>query len=82
MLAAMVVNIQEAQKFTLGLKMTVLGSHIVSAVLEVKGRHWLSPQRFLKYQAFMGEQDNVETVVTNIINPASFLVETQEVSAP
>ncbi|RMB99813.1 hypothetical protein DUI87_23590 [Hirundo rustica rustica] len=41
--------------------------------LEVKGGHWLSPQRFLKYQAIMVEQDDVEIVVTNIINPASFL---------
>ncbi|RMC21118.1 hypothetical protein DUI87_01975 [Hirundo rustica rustica] len=45
----------------------------VSAVLEVKGGHWLSPQRFLKYQAIMVEQDDVEIVVTNIINPASSL---------
>ncbi|RMC04213.1 hypothetical protein DUI87_19032 [Hirundo rustica rustica] len=45
----------------------------LSAVLEVKGGHWLPPQRFLKYQAIMVEQDDVEIVVTNIINPASFL---------
>ncbi|XP_056362996.1 uncharacterized protein LOC130261107 [Oenanthe melanoleuca] len=71
--AAVVMNIQEARKFTLGQKMTVLVSHTVSAVLEVKGGHWLSPQRFLKYQAIMVEQDDVEIVVTNIVNPASFL---------
>ncbi|TRZ07922.1 hypothetical protein HGM15179_019181 [Zosterops borbonicus] len=53
--------------------MTVLVSHMVSAVLEVKGSHWLSPQQFLKYQAIMVEQDNVDIVVTNILNPASFL---------
>ena len=53
--------------------MTALVSHTVSAVLEVKGRHWLSPQRFLKYQAIMVEQDDVEIIVTNIINPAYFL---------
>ncbi|RMB97103.1 hypothetical protein DUI87_26386 [Hirundo rustica rustica] len=46
--------------------MTVLVSHTVSAVLKVKGGHWLSPQRFLKYQ-------DVEIVVTNIVNSASFL---------
>ncbi|RMC19915.1 hypothetical protein DUI87_03481 [Hirundo rustica rustica] len=34
---------------------------------------WLSPQRFLKYQAILVEQDDVEIVVTNIVNPASFL---------
>ncbi|RMC21883.1 hypothetical protein DUI87_02754 [Hirundo rustica rustica] len=45
----------------------------VSTVLEVKGGHWLSPHRFLKYQAIMVEQDDVEIVVTNIVNPASFL---------
>ncbi|RMB89162.1 hypothetical protein DUI87_34424 [Hirundo rustica rustica] len=46
--------------------MTVLVFHTVSAVLKVKGGHQLSPQRFLKYQ-------DVEIVVTNIMNPASFL---------
>lgn len=68
-------NIQETCKFTLGQKMTVLVSHTVSAVLEVKGVHWLSPQRFLKYQAVMVKQDDVEIVTTNIINPLSFLSE-------
>ncbi|XP_039411161.1 uncharacterized protein LOC120410292 [Corvus cornix cornix] len=63
----------EAHKFTLGQKITVLVFHTVSTVLEVKGGHWLSPQRFLKYQAIMVEQDDVEIVVTNIVNPASFL---------
>ncbi|RMC09684.1 hypothetical protein DUI87_13470 [Hirundo rustica rustica] len=71
--AAVAINIQEAHKFTLGQKMTVLVSHTMSAVLEAKGGHWLSPQRFLKYQAILVEQDDVEIVVTNIVNPASFL---------
>ena len=71
--AAMVLTIQEALKFTLGQKMTVLVSHRVSAVLEVQSGHWLSPQRFLKYQAIMVEQDDVDIVVTDIINPACFL---------
>ncbi|KAF4797057.1 hypothetical protein TURU_077936 [Turdus rufiventris] len=71
--AAVAVNIQEACKFTLGQKMTVLVSHTVSAVLEVKGGHWLSPQRFLRYQTILLEQDDVEIVVTNIVTPASFL---------
>ncbi|RMC04176.1 hypothetical protein DUI87_18995 [Hirundo rustica rustica] len=31
------------------------------------------PNRFLKYQAILVEQDDVEIVVTNIVNPASFL---------
>ena len=70
---AVPVNIQEACKFTLGQKRTVLVSHAVSAVLKAKGGHWLSPQRFLKYQAILVEQNDVETVVTNIVNPASFL---------
>ncbi|RMB93169.1 hypothetical protein DUI87_30398 [Hirundo rustica rustica] len=72
-IAAVAVNTQEAPKFTLGQKMTVPVSHTVSAVLEVKGGHWLSPQIFLKYQAIMVEQDDVEIVVTNTVNPASFL---------
>jgi len=71
--AAVVPNIQEPHKFTLGQKITVLVSHTVSAVLEGKGGHWLSPQRFLKYQAILVEQDDVEIAVTNIVNPASFL---------
>ncbi|KAF4805713.1 hypothetical protein TURU_000078 [Turdus rufiventris] len=72
-IAAVVLNIQEAHKFTLGQKMTVLVSHAVSAVLEVQSGHCLSPQRFLKYQAIMVEQDDVDIVVTNTVNPASFL---------
>ncbi|XP_040974404.1 uncharacterized protein LOC115353618 isoform X1 [Aquila chrysaetos chrysaetos] len=71
--AAVVINIQEARKFTMGQKITVLVSHTVSAVLEQKGSLWLSPQRFLKYQAILVEQDDIEIVVTNIVNPASFL---------
>ncbi|NXW52150.1 POL3 protein, partial [Nyctiprogne leucopyga] len=76
--AAVVTNIQEARKFTLGQKMTVLVSHTVSAVLEQKGGHWLSPQRFLQYQAVLVEQDDVEIMVTNIVNPASFLSGAQD----
>lgn len=53
--------------------MTVLVSHTVSTVLEVKGEHWLSPQRFLKYQAILVEQDDVQIIATNTVNPASFL---------
>lgn len=71
--AAVAVNLQETRKFTLGQKMTVPVSHTVSAVLEAKGGHWLSPQGFLKYQAILVEQDDVEIVVTNTVNPASFL---------
>lgn len=71
--AAFALNIQEACKFTSGQRVTVLASHTASAVLEVKGGHWLSPQVFLKYQAVTVERDDVEIAVTNIVNPASFL---------
>lgn len=65
----MVVNIQDAQKFTLGQKITVLVSHTVFAVLDIKGGHWLSPQKFLKYQGTVVEHDNVE--LTLLIQPLS-----------
>lgn len=42
-MAAVVLNIQEAQKFTLGQKITVLVSHTVPAVLEQKGNHLAFP---------------------------------------
>ncbi|XP_067999225.1 uncharacterized protein [Melanerpes formicivorus] len=71
--AAVAINIQESRKFTMGQKITVLVSHTISAVLEAKGGHWLSPQRFLKYQAILVEQDDVEIKVANFVNPASFL---------
>ena len=71
--AAVVLNIQEARKFTLGQKITVLVSHTVSAILEQKGNHWLSPSRFLQYQAILIEPDDVNIEVTNVMNPASFL---------
>lgn len=69
---AVILNIQEAWKFTLGQKTTVLVSYTVSSVLKAKGGYWLSPERFLRYQAILVEKDNVE-IVTNIENPASFL---------
>ncbi|RMC21032.1 hypothetical protein DUI87_01888 [Hirundo rustica rustica] len=34
---------------------------------------YLGYERFLKYQAILVEQDDVEIVVTDIVNPASFL---------
>jgi len=45
----------------------------VSAVLEQKGNHWLSPSRFLQYQAILIESDDINIEVINVINPASFL---------
>ncbi|KAJ7428373.1 hypothetical protein BTVI_00802 [Pitangus sulphuratus] len=71
--AAVVVNIEEARKLTVGQKMTVLVSHTVSTVLEQKGNHWLSPSQFLKYQAILTESDDVTIQVSNIVNPTSFL---------
>ncbi|KAK4810860.1 LOW QUALITY PROTEIN: hypothetical protein QYF61_008832 [Mycteria americana] len=67
--AAVVLNIQEAWKFTLGQK----NHSAVSAVLEQKGNRWLSPSRFLQYQAILVEPDDVNIEVTNVTNPASFL---------
>ncbi|KAJ7422598.1 hypothetical protein BTVI_13511 [Pitangus sulphuratus] len=57
----------------MGQKMTVLVSHTISAVLEQKGNHWLSPSRFLKFQAILVKSDDITIQVTNIVNPASFL---------
>ncbi|KAK4821301.1 hypothetical protein QYF61_018051 [Mycteria americana] len=76
--AAVVLIIQEARKFTLGQKMVVHTSHAVTSVLEQKGGHWLSPSRFLKYQAVLMEQDDIEIVTSAVINPASFLSSKQE----
>ena len=45
----------------------------MSTVLEVKGGIGSHPQRFLKYQAILVQQDDAEITVTNIVNPASFL---------
>ncbi|TRZ08322.1 hypothetical protein HGM15179_018786 [Zosterops borbonicus] len=67
------MNIEEARKFTLGQKMTVLVSHTVSAVLEQKGNHWLSHSRFLKYEGVLAKSDDIDIQVTNIVNFASFL---------
>jgi len=71
--AAVVLTIQEAWKFTLDQKITVPISHRVSAVLQQKGNYWLSPSLFPRYQATLIESKNINIVVTNITNPASFL---------
>ncbi|KAJ7428362.1 hypothetical protein BTVI_00841 [Pitangus sulphuratus] len=67
------MNIEEAKKLTMGQKIAVLVSHTVSAVLEQKGGHWLSPSQFLKYQAILTESNDVTIQVINVVNPASFL---------
>lgn len=76
-IAATVLLIQEAQKFTLGQRLTVYTTHAVATVLEQKGGHWLSPSRFVKYQATLTEQDDVDIVTTSINNPTSFLSKKQ-----
>lgn len=71
--AAVMLNTEEACKFTLGQEITVLVSHAVSAVLEQKDNHWLSLPRFLKYQAILVESDDAGIQITDVVNPASFL---------
>nr|XP_009513079.1 PREDICTED: LOW QUALITY PROTEIN: uncharacterized protein LOC104053351 [Phalacrocorax carbo] len=57
----------------MGQKMVVYVPHMVIAVLEQKGGHWLSPSRMVKYQVVLLEQDDVELKTTAIVNPAMFL---------
>lgn len=71
--AATVLIIQEARKFTLGQRITIYVPHIVSTMLEQKGGYWLSLSRMLKYQAILVEQDDIELKTTSLVNPASFL---------
>ncbi|RMC09875.1 hypothetical protein DUI87_13662 [Hirundo rustica rustica] len=75
---ATVILIQEARKLTLGRKIEVFVPHMVLAVLEQKGGHWLSSSRLLQYQAILREQDDVDLKMTNHINPAEFLRSEQE----
>ncbi|RLV63310.1 hypothetical protein DV515_00018401 [Chloebia gouldiae] len=71
--AATVLLIQEAWKLTLGRKIDVYVPHMVMAVLEQKGSHWLSSSRMLQYQAILREQDDVQLQTTSHLNPAEFL---------
>ncbi|XP_005534386.1 PREDICTED: uncharacterized protein LOC102107869 [Pseudopodoces humilis] len=75
---ATVILIQEARKLTLGRKIEVFVPHMVLAVLEQKGGHWLSSSRMLQYQAILREQDDVDLKMTNHVNPAEFLRSEQE----
>ncbi|NXT80705.1 POL2 protein, partial [Zapornia atra] len=71
--AATVLLIKEAQKFTMGKKMTVYVPHMVVSVLEQKGSHWLCPRRMQKYQEVLLEQKDVELKTTTALNPTMFL---------
>ncbi|RMC21081.1 hypothetical protein DUI87_01938 [Hirundo rustica rustica] len=71
--AATVLLIQEARKLTLGRKLEVYVPHMVIAVLEQKGGHWLSSSCLLQYQALLREQDDIELKITPHLNPAEFL---------
>ncbi|RMC21756.1 hypothetical protein DUI87_02625 [Hirundo rustica rustica] len=76
--AATVLLIQEARKLTLGRKLEVYVPHMVIAVLEQKGGHWLSSSRLLQYQALLREQDDIELKITTHLNPAEFLRSNRE----
>ncbi|RMB96229.1 hypothetical protein DUI87_27292 [Hirundo rustica rustica] len=76
--AATVLLIQEARKLTLGRKLEVYVPHMVIAVLEQKGGHWLSSSRLLQYQALLREQDDIELKINPHLNPAEFLRSNQE----
>ncbi|XP_031974138.1 uncharacterized protein LOC116448159 [Corvus moneduloides] len=56
--AAVILNVEEARSFPMGQQTTVFVSHTVSAVLTQKGYHWLTPSRFLKYQAVLAELED------------------------
>nr|XP_021149626.1 uncharacterized protein LOC110362271 [Columba livia] len=71
--AATVMLIQEVRKLTMGKRIEVFVSHMVTTVLEQKGGHWLSPSRMMKYQIILTEQDDVVLKTTNLMNPAEFL---------
>ncbi|XP_048145927.1 uncharacterized protein LOC125319005 [Corvus hawaiiensis] len=80
--AATVLLIQEARKFTLGQHIVVYVPHAVINVLEQKEGHWLSPSRMLKYQSVLLEQDDVTLKTTSVVNPAMFLSSTLLDSVP
>lgn len=69
--AAVILNIEEAHKFTLGQQITGFVSHTVSAVLTQKGNHWSTSSCFLKHQAVLAELEDVSIQVTNVLNPAA-----------
>lgn len=73
--AATVILIQEAHKFTLGQHKFKYVPNTVITVLEQKGGLWLSPSRMLKYHSVLLEQDDV-TLKTSVENPAMFLLST------
>lgn len=78
--SAVVINVQEARKFTLGQKMAVFVSISYSSRCTGTEREPLvvSPSRFLKYQAILVEQDDVEILNTDLSNPGAFLSSDQE----
>ncbi|XP_041875976.1 protein NYNRIN-like, partial [Corvus kubaryi] len=80
--AATVLLIREARKFTLGQHIVVYVPHAVINVLEQKGGHWLSPSRMLEYQSVLLEQDDVTLKTTSVVNPVMFLSSTLLDSVP
>ena len=80
--AATVLLIQEACKFTLGQHIVVYVPHAVINVLEQKGGHWLSPSRMLKYQSVLLEQDDVTLKTISVVIPVMFLSSTLFDSVP
>lgn len=66
----------------MGQKIPVYVPHVVTTVLDQKGRHWLSPSRTLKLQVLLIEPDCVTLKTTAVVNPATFLSPQHEESKP
>ena len=71
--AATVLFVNESSKLMLG-HLDVLTPHQVLSVLEVKGHHWLTGGRLMRYQALLMDSPDITLKVCQTLNPATLLL--------
>ena len=72
--AATTLLVNEASTLTLGQHSDVLTPHQVQSGLKVKGHHWLTGRRLIRYQAFLMDTPNITKLQSvQDPNPATLL---------
>ncbi|KAK1338204.1 LOW QUALITY PROTEIN: hypothetical protein QTO34_001318 [Cnephaeus nilssonii] len=74
--AAVAVLVKDADKLTMGQKLTVIAPHSLESIIRQPPDRWLSNARMTHYQNLLLNEDRIQFGPPAILNPATLLPET------
>ncbi|KAK1346142.1 hypothetical protein QTO34_008611 [Cnephaeus nilssonii] len=74
--AAVAVLVKDADKLTMGQKLTVIAPHSLESIIRQPPDRWLSNARMTHYQSLLLNEDRIQFGPPAILNPATLLPET------